>query len=95
MLGTIWENTDGCTEHYRCATVLYLMSMLSQAFSVIVDCVISAPGHGREVLYSLNSIDKSFLFQFISTVQLPGAKVYDIQVIMHTVTRALDVSLAR
>ena len=46
-LGKIWENTDGCVEHYICGTVLYLMSMLLQAFSVIIDHGISAPGHGR------------------------------------------------
>ena len=44
-LSTIWENTDGCDENDRCATTLYLMSMLSQEFSVIIDRGISAPGH--------------------------------------------------
>ena len=24
-LSTIWENTDGCAEQYRCASALYLM----------------------------------------------------------------------
>ena len=24
-LGTIWKNTDGCAEQYRCASALYLM----------------------------------------------------------------------
>ena len=51
--------------------------MLSQAFSVIIDRGISAPVHGREVIDGLNSIDKRFLIQFISTVQLMGAKGYD------------------
>ena len=47
MLSTIWENTDGCADHYICATALYLTSMLSQEFSIIIDRGISAPGHGR------------------------------------------------
>ena len=34
---TIWENTDGCGEQYRCALELYLMSVLSQCYSVIID----------------------------------------------------------
>ena len=29
------ENTYGCAEHDRCATTFYLMSMLSQEFSVM------------------------------------------------------------
>ena len=45
MLITIWENTDGCAYHYRCATKVYMMSMFSHAFSIITDRGISAPGH--------------------------------------------------
>ena len=48
-LSTIWENTDGCAENYIYAAALYLMSILSQAFSVMIGRGISAPGHGREV----------------------------------------------
>ena len=76
-LSTIWSNTDDCSEHYICATALYLISMLSQAFYVIIYRGISAPVCGREVLYLINSINKSFLFKLISTVQVTGTKVYD------------------
>ena len=31
-ISTVWEDIYGCAKHYRCATELYLMSMLSQAF---------------------------------------------------------------
>ena len=27
---TIWENNDGCAKQYRCASALYLMSVMSQ-----------------------------------------------------------------
>ena len=27
-LSTIWENTDGCAEKYRCASALYLISVM-------------------------------------------------------------------
>ena len=30
---TIWENTDGCAEQYRCAYALYLMPVMSQTYS--------------------------------------------------------------
>ena len=42
---TIWENNDGCAEKYRCASALYLMSVMFQCYSFIIDQVISAPGH--------------------------------------------------
>ena len=67
--------------------------MLSKAFSVIIDHGISARGHDREVLDGLNAIEKRFLFQLLSTVKLTGAKGYDTQMVMHTGTRASDVSL--
>ena len=41
-LSTIWQNKDGCTYHYICDTALYLMPMLSQDFSLIIDRDISA-----------------------------------------------------
>ena len=46
-LSTIWENTDGCEDQYRCASALYLMLVMSQCYSVIIDLGINAPGHGR------------------------------------------------
>ena len=46
-LSKIWENTDGCLEQYRCASALYLMSILSQCHSIIIDLGISAPAHGK------------------------------------------------
>ena len=44
-LSTIWENTDRCAEQYRCASELYLMSVMSKTYSIIIDRGISAPGH--------------------------------------------------
>ena len=42
---TIWENTGGCAEQYKCASALYLMSVMSQCYSIIIDRGISAPGY--------------------------------------------------
>ena len=44
---TIWENNDGCAEQYRCATELYLLSMLAHAYNIIIDHGVGAPGHQR------------------------------------------------
>ena len=87
-------NTDGFAQHYICDTSLYLMSMLSQAFSVFVDRGITAPVHGREVVYGLNTIYIRFLFQLMSTVKITGEKGDDTHMVIHTGTRTSDVSLA-
>ena len=71
-LSTIWENTYGCADQYRCASELYLMSVLSQRHSIIFDRGISAPGHGKEAVDGLNVIDKRYLYQLMSTVKLQG-----------------------
>ena len=76
-LSTIWENTDGCAEEYRCASALYLMSVISQTYSLIIDRGISAPGHGKEVADGLNAVDKRYIYQLMSKVQLPGSIIFD------------------
>ena len=94
-LSTIWENTDGCSEKYRCASELYLMSVMSQCYSIIIDRGISAPGNGKEVLYGTNAVDKHYINQLMSTVQLPGSIIFDSQIQMHTGTKKDYVSLAK
>ena len=61
-LSKIWGNTDGCAEQYRCASALYLMSVILQFYSFIIDCGISAPGHEKEVFGGLNSINKRYIY---------------------------------
>ena len=94
-LSKIWENTDGCAEQYRCASALYLMSVMSQNYSIIIDPGISAPGHGKEVVDGLNAVDKCYIYQLMSKVQLPGSIRFDSQIKIHTGTEKKDVSLAR
>ena len=36
-MSTLWDNIDGCSEQYRCATSIFILSILSQAFYVIID----------------------------------------------------------
>ena len=85
-LSTIWENTDRFAEQYRCATALYLVSVLSQRHSIIFYWGIIAPGHGKEVVDGLNAIDKRYMYQLLSTVQIPGSKIFEKQIIMHSCT---------
>ena len=85
-LSTIWENTDGCAEQYICASALYLMSVMSQTYSLIIDRGISAPGHWKEVVDGLNAVDKCYIYQLMSKVQLPGSIRFDSQIKIHTGT---------
>ena len=71
-LSTIWENTDGFADKYRCASALYLMSVMLQCYSVIFYRGISAPGHGKEVVDGINAIEKRYIYLLMSNVQLRG-----------------------
>ena len=71
------------------------MSVMSQCYSIIIDWGISAPGHIKEVVDGLNAVDKSYIYQLMSTVQLPGPIIFDSQIQMHTVTQKYGVCLAK
>ena len=62
-LSTIWENTDYCAEQNRCASALYLLSVMSQTYSIIISRGISAPGNGKEVVDGLNAVDERYIYQ--------------------------------
>ena len=68
---------------------------MSQCYSIIIDRGISAPGHGKDVIYGLNSIDNHYMYQFMSTVKLPGPNIFDSQMQMNTGNKKDDVSLAK
>ena len=68
---------------------------LSQGHSIIIDRGISAPVHGKEVVYGINVIDKRYMYQLMYNVQLLGSKTFDLQILMHSCTPKNDVSLAK
>ena len=65
---------------------MYLMSVISQTYSIIIDCVISAHGHGKEVVDGINAVDKRYIYQLMSKVQLPGSVRFYSHIKMHTGT---------
>ena len=73
----IWENTDGFTEKYICATALFLLSILSHVYNILIDRGGVAPGHGKYIVYGLKANHKMFLSTVMKTVQLPGAATRD------------------
>ena len=60
-MSTIWEDTDVCTKQYMCALAIYLMTVLSYSYGIIMDHAINAPGHGNNVVDGLNAMDKIYL----------------------------------
>ena len=60
---------------------------MAQCYSVIIDCGISAPGYVKEVVGGLNGIYKRYIYQLMSHVQLPGSKIFDSQILMHSWTQ--------
>ena len=57
-----------------------------KCYSIIIDRGISAPGHGKEVVDGLNAVDKRYIYQLMSKVQLPGSVRFDSQIKIHTGT---------
>ena len=94
-LNKIWENTNGCAKQYRRASALYLMSVMSRCYSIIIDRGISVPRHVKEVVDGLNDFYKRLIYQLMSTVQLPESNGFHSQIQMHTVTEKQDISLAK
>ena len=94
-LSTPWEKIYGCSKHYIYVTELFLLSIFSQVFYVIIDHTMSAPRHCREFVYGLKVNGFIIILQLISTVQIPGEKRYDPQMVMHAENSTKDVSLSK
>ena len=56
-----WDYNDGCVEQYRCVLAVYLMTVLSSLYGIIMDCAINAQGHGNNVVGGLNETEKTYL----------------------------------
>ena len=77
-----------------CHCIIIVVNVVTSLYAII-DHGISAPRHGREVVDGLNTTDKRFLFQLISTMQLMAAKGYSIQMGIYSGTPISGVILAR
>ena len=68
---TLWEETDGCAKQYRCATAIYLLSLVFVKFNIVINRAVRAPGHGKDKVDGLNATDKAFLKKamFVTKIQ--------------------------
>ena len=92
---TIWENTYGCAEQYRCATTLYLLLMLSREYNIVNDHGVGLPGYEKYVVDDFNATLKCFFTTLMTTVQLPGTDTNNSNMVMHTAISNTDISIAR
>ena len=76
---SIWDNINGCTDQYRYAIALYLLSLLDHAYNIIIGCGIVSLGRDQDIVSGLNATDKPFISMLMSNVQFPGSKGYDNQ----------------
>ena len=68
---------------------------MSQCYSIIIFQGKGAHGHCKDVVDALNAVDKIYINQLMSTLQLPGSNIFNSQIQMHTDNQKDDVSLAK
>ena len=44
-VSTVWEDKNGCAKQYMCALAVYLMTVLSSSYGIIIDCAINVTNH--------------------------------------------------
>ena len=60
------------------------MSVMPQCYSVIIDQGISAPEHGKKVVYGINAVDNLYIYQLMPNVKLSVSNIFDYQMQMRT-----------
>ena len=61
VMSTVWEDTDGRAKQYMCALAIYLMTVLSSSYVIIIDSAINSPVSGKNVVDRLNATEKRYL----------------------------------
>ena len=61
VMSTVWECTDSCVKKFRCVLAIYLMTVLSSSYGIIMDCAINSLGHGNNVVDGINATYKHYL----------------------------------
>ena len=57
-MSTLWEDTDDCAKQYMRAVTIYLMTVLSYSYGIVLDCTLNAPVHENNAVDGLNSTEK-------------------------------------
>ena len=73
----MWNHTYGCANHYRCALAIYILPCIALEFSIIVDRIVEAPGHKKDMVDVMNYIDKWMLKLAITKLLNTELIIYD------------------
>ena len=46
-MSTVWEDTNGSAKQYMWDLAIYLMTLLSSSYGIIMDHAKKSPGHGK------------------------------------------------
>ena len=57
-MSTVWEDTVDCTKKYRYALDIYLMTMLSCLYGIVMDLAINVPGRVNNDVDGFNTMEK-------------------------------------
>ena len=60
-MSTLWEDTNGCAKQYSCFLDIYLITVLSYSYGIIMYLEINAPVRGNNVVDEINATEKRYL----------------------------------
>ena len=75
--------------------MLYLLSILSHTYNIIIDHGVGELGYGRKAVDGFDDTEKRLVSILMESVQLTGAASYDSHMGIYTSTENKDISLAR
>ena len=56
--GTMWDQTYGCANQYRCYIAYFMMYFLSKSYRIVLHRYVDTPGHGKYVVHGFNGFQK-------------------------------------
>ena len=68
----MYEQADGCSKQYKSGTALWSMSFLSKKYKIVINRMVTAPGHGKGMVDALAGFDKWFIRKHFCAVKGVG-----------------------
>ena len=74
MSTVVLDSTDGCSGQYRSALSLFLLTVMSASFGIVIDRMVNAPIHGKGIVDALNAVTKRYLRECMRRICRPEKK---------------------
>ena len=71
---TVWEDTNGFTKQYMSALAVYLMTVISSSYGIIMDCAINSPSFVYNVVDGLNATVKCYFKEQMELISKSASK---------------------